>query len=56
MVHVLMKCLSRSGAPRIPAVLWVEHEEAYNARGKGLSSGLLAILIAIRKGAEEFMS
>ena len=35
---------------------WVEHEEAYNARGKGLSSGLLVILVANRQGAENFMS
>ena len=51
-----MKCLPRGGAPRIPADFWVEHQEAYNVRGKGLSSGLLVILIANRQGAEVFMS
>ena len=56
LVHVLMKCLPRGGAPRIPADFWVEHEEANNAQGKGLSSGLLVILIANRQGAEEVMS
>ena len=34
----------------------MEHEEAYNARGKGLSSGLLVTLIGNRQGAEDFMS
>ena len=29
LVHVLMKCLSRGGAPRIPADFWVEHKKAY---------------------------
>ena len=51
-----MECLPQGGAPRIPADVWVEHEEAYNARGKGLSSDLLVILIANRQMAEEFMS
>ena len=31
LVHVLMKCLPRGRATRIPADFWVEHEEAYNA-------------------------
>ena len=37
--------------PRIPADFWVEHKEAY--RGKGLSSGLLVILVSNRQGPEE---
>ena len=55
-MHVLLKCLARGGAPRIPADFWVEHKKAYNARGKGLSSGLLVILLANRQRAEELMS
>ena len=58
MVHVLLKIKARRNpqwqAAKVPADFWLEDEEAYIVRNRGISGGMFVLLIANRQGAQEY--
>ena len=60
LVHVLLKIKARRNpqwqAVKVPADFWLEDEEAYKARNRGISGGMMVLLVANRQGVEEYLN
>lgn len=57
LVHVLLKIKACRNpqwqATKVLADFWLEDEEAYKARNRGISGGMMVRLVANRQGVEE---
>ena len=60
LVHVLLRIKAGRNpqwqAAEVPADFWLEDEEAYKVRNRGISGGMLMLLIANRQGVQEYLN